>query len=169
MVRKLVPAMLDASVHDHERATGPWQMEWIVVPQVFLLAGKSLEATIALVEGIEINPDRMRANLDAAQGLIAAEAAMMALAPHVGRHHAHDLVYDACRRTVAQGNTLAAQLAADATVAKHLTPAQIDAALDPANYLGIAGTAVDRMTAHAERQQASRSRNRQSPVARQTT
>jgi len=169
MLRKLVPAMLDASVHDHERATGPWQMEWMIVPQVFLLAGKALQATVALVEGIELNPDRMRANLDASHGLIAAEAAMMALAPYVGRHHAHDLVYDACRQTVAQGSRLAEQLAADATVAAHLTSAQIETALDPANYLGIAGPAVDRMIAHAERQRADRSRNRQSPGSHPTT
>jgi 3-carboxy-cis,cis-muconate cycloisomerase len=166
MVRKLVPAMLDASVHDHERATGPWQMEWIVVPQAFLLAGKALQATVALVEGIEINPERMRANLDGTQGLISAEAAMMTLAPYVGRHHAHDLVYDACRQTFANGGRLAEQLAADPTVASHLTSAQIEAALDPANYLGIAGGAVDRMIEHATRQQAERSRHRQSPGAR---
>ena len=34
----------------------------------------------------------MRENLDATGGLIASEAVMMALAPHLGRDRAHDLV-----------------------------------------------------------------------------
>jgi 3-carboxy-cis,cis-muconate cycloisomerase len=156
VLRKLVAAMLDASVHDHERATGPWQAEWIVVPQAFLLGASALSSTVALIEGLEVHPDAMRANLDSTQGLIMAEAAMMALAPHVGRHHAHDLVYAACRRTIEQGSTLGAELAADDTVATHLAPAQIAAALDPANYLGIAGDAVDRMTTQARQRQACR-------------
>jgi 3-carboxy-cis,cis-muconate cycloisomerase len=156
VLRKLVAAMLDASVHDHERATGPWQAEWIVVPQAFLLGACALKSAVELIEGLEVNPDAMRANLDSTQGLIMAEAAMMALAPHVGRHHAHDLVYAACRRTIENGGTLAGELAADEAVSKNLASAEIEAALDPANYLGIAGTAVDRMITQARQRQACR-------------
>ena len=38
VVRSQVAALLDAMVEDHERATGPWEIEWIVLPEIFMLA-----------------------------------------------------------------------------------------------------------------------------------
>ena len=35
VVRQQVAALLDAMVEDHERATGPWEIEWIVLPEIF--------------------------------------------------------------------------------------------------------------------------------------
>ena len=40
VVRQHVAALLDAMVEDHERATGPWEIEWIVLPEIFLLVGR---------------------------------------------------------------------------------------------------------------------------------
>ena len=37
VVRQHVAALLDAMVEDHERATGPWEIEWIVLPEIFCL------------------------------------------------------------------------------------------------------------------------------------
>ena len=37
VVRQQVAALLDAMVEDHERATGPWEIEWIVLPEIFCL------------------------------------------------------------------------------------------------------------------------------------
>ena len=45
-----------------------------------------------MLAGLEIDPDRMRANLDAARGLPLAESLMMALAPKTGRMQAHHIV-----------------------------------------------------------------------------
>jgi 3-carboxy-cis,cis-muconate cycloisomerase len=39
-VRQHAAALMDAMVADHERSTGPWEIEWIVLPEAFcLLAG----------------------------------------------------------------------------------------------------------------------------------
>jgi 3-carboxy-cis,cis-muconate cycloisomerase len=35
VVRQHVAALLDANVADHERSTGPWEIEWIVLPEIF--------------------------------------------------------------------------------------------------------------------------------------
>ena len=80
-VRQLVPVMLDAMVQDHERATGPWHAEWIALPQAFALTAGALHHARALLEGLIVDPERMRRNLDATRGMITAEAVMMALAP----------------------------------------------------------------------------------------
>ena len=42
LVRQHVAALLDAMVEDHERATGPWEIEWIAVPEIFSLAAGAL-------------------------------------------------------------------------------------------------------------------------------
>jgi 3-carboxy-cis,cis-muconate cycloisomerase len=31
------PALLDAMIADHERSTGPWEIEWIALPEAFML------------------------------------------------------------------------------------------------------------------------------------
>lgn len=144
-LRHLVGAFLDASVHDHERATGPWQAEWLLLPDAFLLISGALKACLTLCSGLNLQPDAMRANLERTRGLIAAEQAMMALAPHIGRHHAHDVVGAACRNAVSARCSLAEALARDPAVTGVLTAEQIASAADPGRYTGLAGAEVDRV------------------------
>ena len=72
---------------------------------------------------------------------------MMALAPHVGRHHAHEMVAAACTHAVASGLTLAQSLARDPAVTAHLAPHEIEAAADPARYVGLSARETDRVLA----------------------
>jgi 3-carboxy-cis,cis-muconate cycloisomerase len=146
-VRALAPVMLDAMVQDHERATGPWHAEWLALPQAFALAAGALHHARAMLEGLVVDPDRMRRNLEITRGMICAEAAMMALAPHVGREEAHRLVAAACDRALASGQHLRDALAADAQVTRHLSAARLDELLDPANYTGRAAEFVERVLA----------------------
>jgi 3-carboxy-cis,cis-muconate cycloisomerase len=147
LVRQHVAALLDAMVEDHERATGPWEIEWIAVPEIFSLAAGALAQTRFMVSGLVVDEKKMRANLDITRGLIVSEAVMMGLGPHIGRQYAHDLVYDICRQVVATGRTMLDLLAENKEVAKHLDRATLEKLCDPANYLGQAGEMVDRVLA----------------------
>jgi 3-carboxy-cis,cis-muconate cycloisomerase len=147
LVRQHVVALLDAMVEDHERATGPWEIEWIAVPEIFSLAAGALAQTRLMVSGLVVDEKKMRANLDITRGLIVSEAVMMGLGPHIGRQYAHDLVYDICRQVVATGRTLLDLLAENREVAKHLDRTALEKLCDPANYLGQAGEMVDRVLA----------------------
>jgi len=146
-VRQHVAALLEAAVADHERSTGPWQIEWIALPEIFLLTSGALAQTRLLASGLEVDADRMRANLDLTHGMIVSEAVMMELGPHLGRQRAHDLVYDICRKVAATGEPLLELLARDREIARHLDRAQLSKICDPANYLGLAGEMVDRVLA----------------------
>ena len=146
-VRQLVPVMLDAMVQDHERATGPWHAEWIALPQAFALAAGALHHARAMLAGLVVDPARMRRNLDTTRGMISAEAVMMALAPHVGRDHAHHLVAAACQRALAHDCHLLEELQADAAITAHLPPQRLVELLDPGNYTGLAAEFVDRVLA----------------------
>ena len=109
-VRQHAGLMLDAMAADHERATGPWHLEWIALPESFIATAGALHQSRFMLEGLIVVPDRMRKNLDLTGGLIVAEAVMMALAPHTGRGAAHDLVYAACRSALEEGTPLLEQL-----------------------------------------------------------
>ena len=135
-VRQHAGLMLDAMVQDFERATGPWHAEWIAIPESFVLTAGALHQAKFMLGGLIVDEARMRKNLDLTSGLIVAEAVMMGLAPHIGRQHAHDVVYGACRIVNEKGGTLADVLAADPEIAKHLDRAAIERLTDPANYLG---------------------------------
>ena len=145
LVRQHVAALLDAMVEDHERATGPWEIEWIALPEIFLLSAGALAQTRFLVTGLQVDAKKMRANLDITRGLIVSEAVMMGVAPHLGRQRAHDLIYDICRQVIATGRPLLDLLADDKEISAHLDRAALAKLCDPANYLGQAGEMVDRV------------------------
>ncbi|GJE03915.1 3-carboxy-cis,cis-muconate cycloisomerase [Methylobacterium isbiliense] len=150
-VRQQAGLMLDAMVQDFERATGPWHAEWLAIPESFVLTAGALHQAKFALGGLIVDEAQMRRNLGISRGLIVAEAAMMALAPHTGRSQAHDLVYAACRVVNEQGGTLAEALADVPGVTAHFDRAAIDHLTDPANYLGAAPQMVDRVLAAVPR------------------
>ena len=144
-VRQHAGLMLDATIQDLERATGPWHAEWIAIPESFVLTAGALHQAKFALGGLVVDAARMQANLGLSKGLIVAEAVMMGLAPQLGRQAAHDLVYAACRVVNESGGTLAEALLADPAVTRHLDAAAIARLTDPANYLGQAPAMVDRV------------------------
>ena len=142
-VRQHAGLMLDAMIQDFERATGPWHVEWIALPESFILAAGSLAQAKFMLEGLVVDESRMRRNLDLTRGLIVAEAVMMGLAPHLGRQQAHDIVYEACRDAVQENRALLDVLMLNTAVTQALPADRLRALCDPANYLGTASAMVD--------------------------
>jgi 3-carboxy-cis,cis-muconate cycloisomerase len=148
-VQALVPVMLGAMAQDHERATGPWQGEALALPQAFVLTHGALLHARAIAEGMVVDAERMRRNLDLTHGLIVAEAVMMGLAPHLGRGEAHHVVKHACDVALTERLSLTDALARDPAVSSRLDRAAIERMTDPASYLGSAQAFVDRVLAAA--------------------
>jgi 3-carboxy-cis,cis-muconate cycloisomerase len=145
-VRQHVATMLDGMVQDFERATGPWHLEWVSLPESFLLTASSLANAKFMLAGLVVHERRMLSNLDLTHGLIVAEAVMMAAAPKLGRQHAHDIVYDACRKAIEGGGQLADILSEVPEISDALGGKDaIRHHCNPANYLGLCGQMVDRM------------------------
>jgi 3-carboxy-cis,cis-muconate cycloisomerase len=134
----LVSTMLSAIVQEHERALGGWHAEWETLPEICLLADGALTRTIEILNGLEVDKEKIAANLDLTRGLILAEAVAMALAEKIGREPAHQVVEQACHRALAQRKPLLDILKADAKVAAHLSADDLTRLLDPKNYLGSA-------------------------------
>ncbi len=145
MVKQLAAALLEAQIEDHERATGPWEIEWIALPEIFMLSAGALAQTRFVLEGLQVNEKKMRENLNITNGLIMSEAVMMGLGAAMGRNRAHDVVYDICREVVKTGRPMIDLLEENAEIRKHADRATLEKLVDPANYLGAAGEMVDRV------------------------
>jgi 3-carboxy-cis,cis-muconate cycloisomerase len=148
VVRQQAGLMLDAMLADHERATGPWHLEWIAVPEGFVAASGALHQAKFMLSGLIVETGRMRRNLDVTGGLIMAEAVMMSLAKKLGRNEAHHVVYDACRRVSDGGGSLLEELGKVPEIKAALSEAELAALLEPSSYLGTAPQMVDAMLAY---------------------
>ena len=142
-----VPALM-ASIYqnmlqEHERALGTWHAEWLVIPEIFQLCAGALERTTDVLEHMQVDPEAMQRNLECTQGLIMAEAAMMALAAKIGRLNAHHLVEQACQQAIAQQQHLKTVLSAMAEVNVHLSTQALDEIFKPAAYLGNIQAQID--------------------------
>jgi 3-carboxy-cis,cis-muconate cycloisomerase len=144
-VRQHAGLMLDATIHDFERATGPWHAEWIAIPESFVLTAGALHQAKFALGGLIVDETQMAKNLDISRGLIVAEAVMMGLASQLGRQEAHDVVYDACRHANEARISLREALTVDKRVTSRIDPVTIERLTSPENYLGLAPQMVDRV------------------------
>jgi 3-carboxy-cis,cis-muconate cycloisomerase len=90
-------ALHRASEAAHERSAGEWQIEWRVLPDIFNCVASALSLAVTMSKNLQVFPDLMRANCSFDGGLLLAEAAMMHIAPQMGRDSAHKLLYEVCR------------------------------------------------------------------------
>lgn len=144
-VKQQMAVLLDAMVADHERSTGPWEIEWIAIPEIFSLTAGALNQANFMLSGLEVHEANMRRNLGLTNGLVCTEAVMMALANKVGRQKAHDLIYDICRQANANDKSLLDLLSENAEVSQNLTIDQLKQLLDPEQYTGLASIMVDKL------------------------
>ena len=147
VVRQQVATVMDAMAADFERATGPWHAEWIAVPEAFVLFAGALHQANFMMAGLQVQPARMRKNLEMTGGLIVSEAVMMGVAHALGRQTAHDVVYDACMAANEGGLSLLEALRGSPEITAKLSEAELVSLCDPMNYLGQARKMLDRFLA----------------------
>ncbi|HEX4221847.1 MAG TPA: hypothetical protein VHZ97_05770 [Pseudonocardiaceae bacterium] len=89
----------------------------------------------------------MRDNLELTGGLLLAENVTNRLTPTLGRLAAHELVSELVRQAVDEHRSFHQVLTSDERVYQVLSASDVDDALDPNNYLGVAPELVDRALA----------------------
>ncbi|HEV2988555.1 MAG TPA: 3-carboxy-cis,cis-muconate cycloisomerase [Candidatus Angelobacter sp.] len=102
----MVASFLSAMIQEHERAAGGWQSEWPTVAAIIQATGVAAASMAEVLEGLTVNPERMKASIEATKGTIFAERAMMLLAPHLGRDVAHKLLEETVRKAIEQKRSL---------------------------------------------------------------
>jgi 3-carboxy-cis,cis-muconate cycloisomerase len=147
MAPNLAATIFAAQVQEHERSAGPWHAEWPTLPTLQLVTSGALAAIVELAEGLEVDVERMRLNLDATHGLIMAEAVTMALAETIGKSDAHHLIEAASRKAVAEKVHLRQVLTRDSKVTVLLSADRIAELFEPMAYQGVSQALIDRLLA----------------------
>jgi 3-carboxy-cis,cis-muconate cycloisomerase len=150
MAPNLAATIFAAQVQDHERSAGPWHAEWPTLPALLLVTSGALAATVDMAEGLEVDVERMRANLDTTHGLIMAEAVAFALAETIGKSEAHHLVEAASKAAVAERKHLRDVLTSNSQVTARLSAEKIAKLFEPMAYQGASQALIDRLLASLE-------------------
>jgi 3-carboxy-cis,cis-muconate cycloisomerase len=140
----LVASLLGAMAHEHERAAGPWHAEWRPLSELLEATGSAAAWLRDCLEHLQVDAERMRANLELTHGALLAERVTTALAPALGRGAAHELVEEAAQEAFASERPLGDVLAGNGAVTAHLARDELARLLDPAGYLGATDVLIDR-------------------------
>jgi adenylosuccinate lyase len=157
----MVPLALEAMQTEHEADRTTSLMMDSADARSAIATGDMLARLVEVIEGLRLDPERMRRNLDLGGGLIMAEAVMLNLGAAIGRQHAHDVVYDAAQAAFVENRRFGELLAADPRVTAHLDCKGIEALLDPTAYTGLC--------AEMARDAAGRARTAAAEIAKEPT
>jgi 3-carboxy-cis,cis-muconate cycloisomerase len=140
----LLATLIASAEQEHQRAAGAWQAEWLPFSDILRLAGSAAAWGNDLLTQLRVDTAKMAANLAVAGGLPMAERVTALLRNVLGGPQAHDLVATAAARAASSGLPLRDVLLAAPEVESKMADAgitadQIEAALDPAGYLGSSG------------------------------
>ena len=137
----LVGALHQSQIQEHERGSPGWTLEWQVLPRLAIATAAATRHAGGLIDRMDPQVDRMRANLGS-DCLILAEAASFALARHMPRPEAQALVKTIAMDVAKTGGNLFDRL-------KSEVDAPVDWAhvADPVNYLGDTERLIDRALA----------------------
>jgi 3-carboxy-cis,cis-muconate cycloisomerase len=134
----LIASYLSAMVQEHERGIGGWQAEWPIIAAVIQSTGLAIASMVEAAEGLSVNVEKMRVNLDKTEGTIFAERAAMLLAEKLGRDVAHKILEQVTKKAIAEGRHLRDVLAEVPEVSAHLDRATLQRLEVPEDYLGSA-------------------------------
>jgi 3-carboxy-cis,cis-muconate cycloisomerase len=149
LLRGTVSSLQGAGAHAGERDMALWAVEWLALPQGYILCASVASKLAAVLEGLEVDETAMRENIGISQGGLMSEAVMMALGRQLGHEQAHSLVMAAAKRASGHGRPLADVLLEDPEVSRHLDGEALRAVMEPANYLGWSVAVVEAVSAQA--------------------
>ncbi len=152
VVRYHAAHMSENLVHDHERDGRSWKGEWAILPGACLATGKSLALLHDLLENIEVDVERMRANLLATRGFVQAERVMLALTPTLGKQSAHELVYRIAMEATERGISLREALLSEPRITALLGVPELDYLFDLERSTGFCAEMVDRVLVQRQTQ-----------------
>lgn len=148
-LRSQVPLALEAMQPTHEGDVANNLMLYGLMDGICPMAYDLITDMNALLDCIRLVPERMRQNLERSGPLIAAENAMMVLAPAIGRNHAHTLLHDAIEAAADGSRHVIDILLDDPAVGAAFDRTALEAAFDPARYTGQSAAMAREMAASA--------------------
>jgi adenylosuccinate lyase len=141
----LVTAMENTALW-HERDISHSSAERIIFPDACELLGFLLTESTRLVEGLVVNPEKMRANLDLGGGIVFSQRVLLALIEKgMARDDAYRVVQAAALQAWDHGDDFKSLLLADGRVTGLLTAEEIDSLFDPTWHTRFVDTTYQRL------------------------
>jgi len=136
LVRSNALAALENVALWHERDISHSSVERVILPDSTLLVDYMLHHITRIVEGLQVYPQRMQANMERSFGLMFSQRVLLKLAEKgLPRQHAYELVQRNAMRAWREEVSFRELLAADPDVMGKLTPAELAECFDPSWYL----------------------------------
>ena len=131
----VVPAIENIALWN-ERDISHSSAERMTIPQSFLLLDHILLRTTAIVDGLLVYPEAMRANLERMNGLVFSGGALLELAARgVSREEAYRMVQSCAMRVWERGTPLREEMGRRAGITAVLGEAELDAVFDLDTHL----------------------------------
>jgi adenylosuccinate lyase len=148
-IARLLRSYAQAAMEDvalwHERDISHSSVERVIGPDATSLADFMVRRAAGLVDGLIVNRERMRKNLEMTGGLFFSEAVMLQLVGKgMARQAAYELIQRNAMRAAAGEKGFRALLGEDPDIAAKLSPSEIDRAFNLEHHLRHAGTIIDR-------------------------
>ncbi len=120
----------------HERDISHSSAERFVFERALGVAAYATRTLAGVLDGLEVDRDRMRANLESSGGIVYSEALLLAMiAKGADRQVAYRLVQAAAQRAASSSITFREALGADAAVGEWVSAREIDTAMDLDHHL----------------------------------
>jgi 3-carboxy-cis,cis-muconate cycloisomerase len=140
----LLATIVAGQVQEHELALGGWQAQWHTFPALLLATSGALGAIADIAQGLEVDAERMRDNLEVTKGMIMAEAVRTALGAKMSREASETIVEEASRKAIAEKRHLSTVLAEDPRVTSMMTPGELARVFELMSYQGVAQVFIER-------------------------
>jgi adenylosuccinate lyase len=144
----------EALLNEHERDYRAVRIEWAAITDASLYVCGALSLMQSILENLIVHEERIRQNVNKASSLIATEALMFRLAEKMGKHTAHQLLYEIAMeaRSTSRRSTdrpFIDLLAAHPDIKSIFTRDDLQKAIDPGQHIGLAGQLTDRVVGSA--------------------
>lgn len=142
---------LQGMIAEHERDTRSWRLDWHSIPESSVMMAKALQACIFVVEGLDINENRITENLDMLHGMLFSEALMFHLGEKIGKQTAHHLIRDAVLDANTGNKTFKEILLENNEIGAHLSAEELDKLMDYSRHVGTSARQVEEVISLAQK------------------
>ncbi|MFO8050689.1 MAG: adenylosuccinate lyase [Thermoplasmatota archaeon] len=144
-LRGFLNPAFESAVQWNERDLSNSSSERLILPHVMVLMDEILYKITKVLDGLQVNKKSISDNLRNAGDVIMAESVIMTLVKRgMGRQDAHEVTRKAAMRSYS-GTPYKTALLQEKKVSELLSSEELEKALDPARYTGVAGERVDKV------------------------
>ena len=136
-IRSNASAFSETHMRDSHDIIG-FAMEDLIIPETCILAGSMLNSIKYILGNLKVKKEAMLKNLKLTNGLIMAEALMLALSKKTKKKQtAHHIFHKIAMESFEKGIPFSQCILENKDIGAHLTKEEIQDLLNPGNYLGM--------------------------------